>query len=267
VNFLSVLVLAIIQGFTEFLPVSSSAHLVFGKALLGVREEGVALEVVLHLGTLLAVLIYYRDDLLSLLRGAIDELGPRGLAGNRQSLQMIGYLVIGTIPAVVGAVFIKDYVEAGFNNPRGSSLELLINGVMLLSTLLAAKGRASLGAVRALVIGIAQFISILPGISRSGATIGAALFMKIKPEEAARFSFLLSIPAILGAAVFELGPMIEGLRSGNLGLYAFGFVISFFTGLLAIDVLLRVVQRGRFALFGVYCVVVGLFGLWFFRGN
>lgn len=258
---LEVTLLAIVQGLTEFLPVSSSGHLVLANALLGVREPGIALELVLHLGTLVAVVLYYRRDLARILTGSIRWLGGRRGPEERHSGEMFLLLVLGTIPAVLAAVLLGDWLEATFENPRETSVELMITGLILLATRLPRRGERRTTPADALLIGLAQAVSILPGISRSGTTIATGLFRGIRPEEAARFSFLLSIPAIFGAVLFKAKDIADRAEGGAAGLYLLGFLVSFALGYASIAWLLRIVRRGRFFAFGIYCLIVGAVGL------
>lgn len=266
-SWLNAVLLGVVQGLTEFLPVSSSAHLVLAEALLGVKEPGIALELVLHAGTLLAVLLYYRKDLGAIATGALSYLfrGARDAAA-KEALLTVGLLIVGTLPAVIGALTIGDKVEAAFADPHWSSMDLMITGTILLATRLAKSGTAEIGFGRALWIGICQLVALFPGISRSGMTVAGALFAGVRPERAARFSFLLSIPAVLGAIVFKADDIGSGLTE-QAPKFALGAVVSFVFGWLAIDLMIRTLKRGRLAVFGIYCLIVGLLGVLYFRGN
>jgi undecaprenyl-diphosphatase len=257
------LILGMVQGIAEFLPVSSSGHLVLSEHLLGLRPPGIALELTLHLGTLLAVVLYYRQDLWQMACGVVRFLTGKRTGEDRRAGDLLLLLVVGTIPAVIAALLFGDRVEAAFKDPRLVSGCLVVTGLLLLSTLLVRRGQGRPGPIDALCIGLFQAVSLLPGISRSGSTMAAGLFRKLKPEEAARFSFLLSIPAIAGAAAFKLKDLASGLAGANAGVYFLGFVVSFVFGWASIAVLLRIMRRGRFGLFGVYCVAVGVIGLVF----
>jgi undecaprenyl-diphosphatase len=260
-TWLNVAILAAIQGITEFLPVSSSGHLVLSEHLLGIRPPGIALELTLHIGTLLAVVLYYRRDLWQAAYGGTRFLAGQRTREDRLAWDLVLLLVVGTLPAVICALLFGDRVEAAFKDPRLVSGCLVVTGLLLLSTLLVRRGQRRPGPLDALVIGLFQALSLFPGISRSGSTMAAGLFRRLKPEEAARFSFLLSIPAIVGAVVFKAKEVAGGLAGANARLYLLGFVVSFVLGWGSIAVLLRVMRRGRFGLFGVYCVAVGVIGL------
>lgn len=256
-----VLILGAVQGITEFLPVSSSGHLVLSEHLLGMNPPGIALELTLHVGTLLAVVLYYRRDLWQLARGGARFLAGRRSGDDLQAWDLVKLLVVGTLPAVIGALLFGDRVEAAFKDPRLVAGCLVVTGLLLLSTLLVRRGQRRPGILDAAVVGLFQAAALFPGISRSGSTMAAGLFRKLKPEDAARFSFLLSIPAILGAVVFKAKEVASGLAGADAGLYVLGFAMAFALGFASIAVLLRVMRRGRFGLFGAYCVVIGVIGL------
>lgn len=258
---LAAAILALVQGWTEFLPVSSSGHLVLAQHLLGVDSAGVALEIVLHLGTVLAVVLYYREDFISLLRDGFDYLrGGRGLEA-RSAARLFLFLVLGTIPGALGGVFFEDRIDAAFEDPRFVCGALLFTGLLLLSTLPVPRRREPITALRSVLVGLFQLLALLPGVSRSGSTISGGLFLGITPEEAARFSFLLSVPITLGAIVFKIPEVGAELQHGQFAPFAVGLVVSFLSGLLAIGAMLRIVRRGRFGVFGVYCLLVGTLGL------
>jgi len=256
-SFLDAILLGILQGLTEFLPVSSSGHLVLAEAILGVKQPGVSFEVVVHLGSLLAVLIFFRQPIL----GMIHSLFNRQLKSERAT---IWYLVVGTIPAAVLGLLLEDYFEAAFSRPFYSALALLVTGGILLSTRWAANRRRPLSWRNALGIGLAQALAILPGISRSGSTISAGLHAGVEPSRAAEFSFLLAIPAIGGAAVLK-GHELLNLPSELAGPYLAAAVVSFLTSLLAVYLVLAAVRRGRFEYFAYYCFAAGAVGLYLFR--
>ncbi len=252
-DFLHSIILGIVQGLTEFLPISSSGHLVVVQSLLRVPHEMViSFDIVVHLGTLLAVLAYFREDLLRLAQGII--------AKEKQSLQLAFYLIIGTIPAVLFGIGAKDYLEKLFGSASATAWQLLFNGVLLLfvDRLTGERKIDQLKTGDAWWIGIGQAIAILPGISRSGATIGAGLWRKLSRQAAARFSFLLSIPVIFGAGLLEFPDL---LRSGyqQIGAVGFwsGFVSSAVTGYLVIKFFLNYLQHGSLKFFGYYCLVLG----------
>lgn len=249
---LDIILLAVVQGLTEFLPVSSSGHLVLLQHLLGSSEGDLFLDVVLHCGTLGSVLVVYRQDVWRLLR--LDA--PARL--------YILALAVGTLPAVAVGLLLKDVVEAVFASPVYAGVGLLVTGAVLLTTRLApGRGDAPdtweprpvpLG--KALLVGCAQAVAICPGISRSGSTIAASLWLGLARAEAARFSFLLSVPAIAGALVLHLLDGDLTTRASGVGL-ALAAVVAFGVGLVAIRWTTMAVVQKHFWKFSVYVLVLG----------
>ncbi len=269
--------LGLLQGLTEFLPISSSGHLVLAQSIFQVPQTGIVLEVVLHAGTLLAVLCSFRKDLWMILvdswailarrgRSAEETRGP-ATAGDAavwpEGFRTLLLLVAATLPVVVVGLLWKDTIEGLFESPRLATVALMVTGVLLLSTRWIPRGGRRVSWATALAMGCMQVLSLMPGISRSGATITGGLFVRGAPEKVARFSFLMSIPAIAGSLVLELPALRDLLQSGQVLPYAAGFVAAFLSGLAAIEILLRIVARGRFFVFGAYCLVAGLLGFLF----
>ncbi len=252
-EFLQVMLLAVVQGLTEFLPVSSSGHLVLVQHFLHAFEGDVALDVILHGGTLVAVLAVYRREVRRLLRF------------DAAAVQYLVALVVGTLPAVAVGLLLKDQVEALFADPRATAAALMGTGLILLSTRAA---RSELRRVpgdwhpvppalpKALLIGCAQAVAITPGISRSGSTIAASLWLGLPRDEAARFSFLLAVPAILGALVLHF--LDGGLRSeaGTITLAA-GAAVACLVGMVAIRLTALLVVQRHFWKFSFYCLPLG----------
>jgi undecaprenyl-diphosphatase len=261
---LDAVILGILQGASEFLPISSSAHLVIGQALLGVSADNIYLEVALHFGTLLSVVVFFFKDIVELTRSFVRfTLGDRTDA-TRSGFMLATYIIIGTIPAAIGGLLLKDWFEARFDSAQFSGFMLLITSAALLSTFYLKKFENALSVGSALLIGFAQMLAILPGISRSGATITAGLYLGLKPEFAARFSFLLSLPAVAGAALLKGLELAEHpIADSQMAIFGLGAVVSFFVGLVAIYWLLRIVVGRRFYLFGFYCLVVGILTILF----
>lgn len=220
--------------------------------LPGFREPGALFDAVLHAGTLGAVLVYFRRDVAGLLRC----LGPRGDSNHRR---LLFWLVVATIPTGIIGVLFQGPLEALFGAPRVAAAMLLATGALLWVSETLARPREGLdriGSGRALGIGLAQGIAIIPGISRSGATIAAATLLGIRGEDAARFSFLLAIPAILGALALQL-PAIATSGGSSWAGYAAGATTAFASGLWAIRFLLGAIRRGRFRWFAMYCWMLG----------
>jgi undecaprenyl-diphosphatase len=245
--------LGLIQGLTEFLPVSSSAHLVLAQSLIPTfHQPGILFDTLLHLATLLAVLVFFRRDVGELLAC----LRPGGDAGSRR---VAVWLLLATVPTGLIGVGFKDALESLFHQPRAAAAMLLVTGAVLWVSELRrhpTRGLTEIGVPRALAVGFAQGLAIIPGISRSGSTIATATLLGVRGEDAARFSFLLSIPAICGAVVLQVGE-ISGVPAGAGVPYLLGATAAFASGLLAIRFLLRVIRARRFRWFAVYCWVLG----------
>lgn len=241
-------VLGLVQGLTEFLPVSSSGHLVVVPALAGWNEPTLAFDLVLHLGTLLAVLVYFRHDLWRVATGILG----RGRAEDRH---LAGLLAVGTIPAGLAGVLFEGFFEDLFERPGWVCVFWVVTAAMLLGAEHVHRRVEPRGLdYHAVVaIGAAQAAALAPGISRSGATIAAAMALGLSRSEAARFSFLLSIPAIAGAALVT----IPDVRAADLGGAALvGLAVAAVSGYVAIAGLLRLVRTHSFAPFAVYLIVV-----------
>jgi undecaprenyl-diphosphatase len=261
VSVLQALVLGAVQGLTEFIPISSSGHLVLVPHALGWAEPGLAFDVLLHVGSLLALLVYFSGDLLDLYRGAVG--------GDRGSRKLIVLLAFATIPAVIAVLLFGDFFDRQFDDAKASAIQLVITGFILIAAeqvLARHEHRATttgtqlrhvndMGYLDAGAIGIAQAVAILPGISRSGSTIGAGLALSFSREEAARFAFLLAIPALFGAALFKL-PDLKGSSLG-FGAGAAGLIASTLTSYTAIWGLIRYLKTNNLYPFAIYCIVVG----------
>lgn len=269
---LQALLLGAVQGLTEFLPVSSSAHLVILPALLG-WPSSLSFDVAAHLGTALATLIYFRADWWRMAR-AIGPLLRRADGPAPVEARLLGMVILGTIPvALVGLGLRSLFEELIARDPvalaRMAAALMLLTGLILV---LAEKlGRresqlASLGPARALGVGLAQALAILPGISRSGATISGGLFAGLERTEAARFSFLLSLPAILGAGLVQgIAMLVEGGGEEDLAILAAGFLAAFSVGYLTIAWFIGYLRRARLYGFAVYTWIAGLAVLWWLR--
>jgi undecaprenyl-diphosphatase len=251
VNTLQALLLGLVQGVTEFLPVSSSGHLVMLQALLGVNSEGIVFEVLLHVATLLAIVVFYRKRIGGLIMGS--------LRGDATSLRYSGKLVLATLPAVGLTLVAKDFLEAQFEDPAVTGVALMLTGYLVWTTKRTVP-RASLdepswGA--ALVIGCAQAAAIIPGISRSGTTVAIALALGVRPLVAAEFSFLMGVIAIAGAAVLLL-PEMSSLSGNGLSSALIGGVAALLSGLAALWLFVRLLRTRHFYRFAYYPVPVGL---------
>lgn len=262
-NYWDAALLGLIQGLTEFLPVSSSGHLALAEGWLGLAPGDLLFEVTVHVATLLAVVAYYRKDLIGIVRGVFASGAPE--VAEMSGRTWLWLLVVGTIPAVIVGLGFKDMIEASFGNLRGVGFNLLATGALLFSTATLAGVRTKISTGAALVIGIAQSVAILPGVSRSGSTIATAMWLGTDRTQAARYSFLLSIPAITGAFVLHVVDFIRGghaLSGAAWGPIIVAFVVAALSGYFAVATILRALTHRWFAHFGIWCWIVGLIALW-----
>lgn len=250
--------LAVLQGLTEFLPVSSSGHLVILERLLSMKRSGLALEVALHLGTVLAVIVVYWSEIRGIVADSVGALRSKTALEN-PSVRFVFVIIVASIPTGIIGLLAKDVVDRMFSTVLPVGMGLIVTAVALRLTRFASDGEArtgEIGLLRAVVVGIAQGIAVMPGISRSGATLACGLLVGIERESAAKFSFLLSVPAVLGASVLELRHVgREGMDWIAIGV---GVVVAFAVGYLALRLLLRFVKGGRLYVFSYYCYPLGL---------
>jgi undecaprenyl-diphosphatase len=254
----------IIQGLTEFLPVSSSAHLSAIPQLMGIKSEllnSLAFDVVLHGGTLLSVLFFFRKKVLELIKGFFKGLFSAS-ARKTGDFRLSIYIVIATIPAVLAALFFQDAIEGIFRNPVYTGTALIVFGIILWLADIAGKKQKSMSELSvwdSIIIGAAQALSVVPGVSRSGITITAGLFAGVKREDAAEFAFLISIPAIAGALVFKLKDIMAAGASGSAAVLAAGFLSSALAGFAAIAFLLYYIKKNSFRPFVIYRIMLGAY--------
>lgn len=255
------LILGALQGLTEFLPVSSSGHLALTQQLMpGFEQPGLLFDVVLHLGTLVAVVLYFRQDLKQLLSSPFRR--DIQAVQDRRYLRL---LIVGSVPtAIIGLAF-KDTVELLMHRPLIVAALLIFTGLLLfVAERFRTSGRKRLTLADSLITGIAQGVAVLPGISRSGATIAALLLRGVDGLTAARFSFLLALPAVGGAALLSLKD-IEHLPTAEISTYLAGAGVSCLVGLICIHALLGIIRHKRLYYFSLYCWLVGGGALYFFR--
>ena len=249
-DWIQALILGIVQGFTEFLPISSSGHLVLAQALLGIEQPGNEFEILVHLGTLASVLLVFFNDIRSLLLSLTLK----------KSQLFIFFILAGTIPAICIGLGFKDIFESLFDNRNAVGCALIFTGLMLYCSSFIKRRDREHSIVTSILIGCAQAVAIIPGVSRSGMTICTALFLGLSSKEAARFSFLLAIPAISGAGILTALDVSGGFQL-PLSVSIVGFISSFGVGVVALKWLLGWLEQGKFYYFGVYCLSVGIITL------
>jgi undecaprenyl-diphosphatase len=262
--------LGILQGLTEFLPISSSGHLVLGENILKVKLGDISFEVFLHFGTLLSVVIVFRKTIWGMIKAVMEKAGVSFLKGDQAGLtenwNLFWLIMLGSVPAGVLGILFKGWVEKSFSSTHFVSIMLLITGFVLFLTKFVKKAEGKIKFSDAFLIGIAQAIAMLPGISRSGLTISTGIFRKTQREKAAEFSFLLSLPAVFGATVLKLKDVLnQSHPSFNLWFYLIGTVCAFLFGCVAIKFLLNVIKKGKFEFFGYYCFLIGFLSLIFLK--
>lgn len=262
--------LGLIQGLTEFLPISSSGHLVLGEALLGgALDKNITFEVVVHFGTLCSILIYYRAKIADIFRSWLKLPGSsQSFSEQWQSdpnLKLTWFVLLSMIPALIAGLTLQKQIENIFLNPFMVSIMLLVTGVILILTKFRDSFPNRLNSSRAFGIGLAQAFAILPGISRSGSTISLGLYLGIKRKEIADFSFLMVIPVIAGAMLLEVKNMAEmGIANSDALALLIGFVTAFVSGYFALKYLIILLQNKGIHPFAWYCWILGTAGLFYF---
>jgi len=252
VNIIESITSGVVQGLTEFLPVSSSGHLVLLHFFFGIKEPQILFDLFLHMGTLAAVLIYFRRDIIEIVS---------------KKRHMLWLVLLGTIPLAFLALLFKFCVviENGFKqifvNPFLVGFLLIITGLWLCLPNILKKNERPKTDIRnwqAIVVGLAQALAVLPGISRSGATISTGLLCDLEHKSAARYSFLLSIPAIIGVTIFKFRDINGSIHQNGFWIMIPGFLAALLVGYVAIHLLLKIVYAGRLYFFGFYCFLMGL---------
>ena len=275
-DIIQAIIIGIVQGLTEFLPVSSSAHLVFTPYLLG-TESGLAFDTLLHIGTLVAVVVYFWNDLVHMFKSFIASLADVPHGKFREGLRedqfkkLAWMVLLGTIPAGLAGVLFKSFFEGLFSNIPAVGAFLIITGFLLYASEMVSRKTRDKSSLKemsiknAMLIGVAQACAIAPGISRSGATISTGLFLGLERELAARFSFLLSIPAILGAALVQVHD-ISSLFDITTSVTVAGFIAAAISSYLAIKVMLKLISDRDLLVFAYYCWIVGPLAIiiWYF---
>lgn len=274
------ILLGLLQGLAEFLPVSSSGHLVVGKSLLGLKDAGMFFDIMLHAGTLLSIFVIFRKKIWNIVKGCALR--------DKAQLREAGYIVLASIPTAIIGLGFKDQIESLFENPRFVCGALLFTGTLLFASKWARTGAnhpeepgKAMNWWRALLTGTVQGVACIPGISRSGSTISAMLFMGTNRKYAGEFSFLMSIPAVGGAALLDLVKWIKCqtfnplenpemlAKCAESGSFTpellVGMAIAFVSGIFALKWLMNFVQKGKFHYFAYYLWAAGILGLAFIR--
>ncbi|KUP07504.1 UDP pyrophosphate phosphatase [Bacillus coahuilensis m2-6] len=260
VELLKYLFLGIFQGFTEPIPISSSGHLKLAQHFFDLDLEGLTFEIIVNTASLFAVLLIYREDILRLVRNGLGYLSKK-TEENKKDFDFILYLIIGTIPAGVIGVLFGDLIEETFNNIKFVGATLIITGIGLwyIRNMKGKKRDGDLSMKDAIIVGLGQAVALMPGISRSGATIVAAMALGMKQETALRFSFLLFIPISLGVTAKSVSDILESNTISELWIpYTLGFIGSLIASYYSLKWFMNIMQRGNLKYFAYYCFIVGL---------
>ena len=241
-----VILLGVVQGLTEFLPVSSSGHLVLMEQIFGVKVDMMFMSILMHLGTLLAVLIYYRKRIFSLIKKPFSK--------------EVWYLVLSTIPATIFVVIFKDFVTDSFNG-KALGFGFLVSAIMLYVAFVVSKKyqpNAQFTYKTALIMGVFEAVAIFPGISRSGSTLCAGIFSGGKPDEVLDFSFLMSVPIIFASTIFEIFSLGKTVFSFNIWFVIIGFIVSFVCGLISIKLTINFTKKIKLKYFAIYLFLLSI---------
>jgi undecaprenyl-diphosphatase len=259
-------ILGLVQGVAEFLPISSSGHLVLGQELLDIDKavlKGVTFEVFTHFGTVLSILTVYRERFWNITKQVFTFSNYGERFRENQDFRFALFILITIVPTGIAYLIFRDQITSAFDSPRLACWMLLVTGTLLLLTLLRPNADGPLTTVKSFFIGCAQSLALLPGISRSGSTICTSLYMNVKNRTAADFSFLMSVPVILGATLIDAVDMISGGLEVDLVPILIGTVVAYFAGLVAIRTMIDLVSRGNLHYFAFYVFIVGAVGLLF----
>lgn len=256
---LKFIILGFVQGFTEPLPISSSGHLILFREYLGVETTGLSFEIIVHFGSLIAIVIIYWKDIMTLINEGIRYLIHKEKQ-YASSFRMIIYLLVATFITGVIGLFVEDYISDELTKPVYVALALLVTGVFvwMIRNLEGHKSDEDITMKEAIIIGLAQTCALIPGISRSGATVVAAMLIGMKRETSLRFSFLLAIPVILGTNVLSITDIAKDpLLEMNLIPYIVAFFVTFIATYFALKWFINVMVKGKLAIFSIYCFIVG----------
>ncbi|MCM2674207.1 undecaprenyl-diphosphatase UppP [Alkalicoccobacillus plakortidis] len=258
------LVLGLVQGLTEFLPISSSAHLVITQMLFNISFPGFGFEILLHLGSVLAVIIYYRKDLIELIIGFFSYIKNRS-EENKTNFWFSIYILVATIITGVSGILFEDYISTALKGPTMIAISLTITGIFLIIIERAVRtgGRTEkdMTLFDSVIIGIGQSLALIPGLSRSGTTLVVGMFAGLTKETAVRYSFLLSIPVILGSTVLAIKDLLNGELLAVAGAFPLivAFIVTFISSLLGIVWFINFLKKSKLIYFAIYCFVLALF--------
>lgn len=254
---LEVIILSIIQGITEFLPISSSAHLILPSAIFGWEDQGIAFDVAVHVGTLLAVMLYFRQDIANLTVGWIKSLGGQHSTDSK----LAWWVILATIPAGLAGLLAADLIETFLRSPWVLAITTIVFGLLLWLADATAKQQVSMEQMnwrQALIIGLAQAVALIPGTSRSGITMTAAMLLGLDKVSAARFSFLLSIPIIVLSGGYQASKLLSEPTQYDISGILLGMLLSFISALICIHFFLKIISRMGMLPFVIYRLLLGI---------
>lgn len=256
-SILEAVILGILQGLTEFLPVSSSGHLAIGKYYFGMHEPDILFDVMLHVATLLVVLIYFRHRVILIIKAFLGLFFRKYQKDYFENKRFLWGIIIASIPTAIIGLLFEKYLLSYF-----STTIMFVGYALIVTSILLVisdhfQGRDKIDTPRSIIIGIAQGIAVTPGISRSGTTIAVSTILGIERQEAAEFSFLLSVPAILGAMILQLKD-VTGIDNTMLVTYGAGMAAAFLSGLVVIGIMMDFIRKANLKVFAVYCLILGL---------
>ncbi|HDT12137.1 MAG TPA: undecaprenyl-diphosphate phosphatase [Candidatus Marinimicrobia bacterium] len=259
-TYLEVIVISVVQGLTEFLPVSSSGHLVLTSSLFSVHEPGITLEIALHFGTFMSVLVVFWKDIMNILTAFFSQIWkiskiPENYRNN-ESFRISLLVIISMIPAMLAGLFLRDMIEGLFKSVQAVGIALIVTGILLFFTQWAPRLNKRPGIGNIVLMGIFQAFALIPGISRSGSTITAGLLAGLDREKVAKLSFIMALPLIVGATIMEV-PQISHGEGVEIFKLLLGMIIAFVSGIFALKWLIRILIRGRLSAFSYYCVLLG----------
>ncbi|MGA1847033.1 undecaprenyl-diphosphate phosphatase [Deferribacter abyssi] len=256
-NINDALLLGLIQGLTEFLPISSSGHLVIAQSLMkNFNEPGIFYDILLHFATLLSILVYFRKRIGKIIAAFFGIFIRKYRVIYYENKRFLWGIIIASVPTAIIGLFLEKYVEILFSKIVYVGYALIITSIILyLSD--KGKGHMQIDGTKSFIIGIVQGFAVIPGISRSGSTIATAIFLGVKRDEAAEFSFLVSVPAILGATLLQI-KNVDVVSLSNLNAYLFGMTAAFISGLVALSLVINFVKKANLKIFAIYCLIVGI---------